>query len=84
MGSSQQFMGKIKILEVLPESLACFAGVLKGDIIKKINGIPVSKSISEVKLTICSSISDSITLTVQRGKKSVDIKINKKKSAEDK
>ena len=83
MGSSQQFMGKIKILEVLPESIACFSGILKGDIIKKINGIPVSKSLSEVKLNICSSITNNITLTVQRGKKLVDIKIDKKKSVED-
>ena len=35
MGTSSRYYGKVKVKDVLPESLAANSGVIKGDIIKK-------------------------------------------------
>ena len=77
MGTSSKYLGKIKILNVLPESFASNSGIVKGDIIKKINNSSTADlSMSNVKTLISDCLNnDNLTITIQRNSQIFDVKI---------
>ena len=82
MGTSSRYYGKVKVKDVLPESLAANSGVIKGDIIKKINNTKVDNlCILNVKKLIISASKrrDDLTINIQRNNEVFDIIIDKNK-----
>ncbi len=82
MGTSSRYYGKVKVKDVLPESLAANSGVIKGDIIKKINNTKVDNlCILNVKKLIISASKrrDDLTINIQRNNEVFDIIIYKNK-----
>ena len=82
MGTSSRYYGKVKVKDVLPESLAANSGVIKGDIIKKINNTKVDNlCILNVKKLIISASKrrDDLTINIQRNNEAFDIIIYKNK-----
>jgi C-terminal processing protease CtpA/Prc len=82
MGTSSRYYGKVKVKDVLPESLAANSGVIKGDIIKKINNTMVDNlCILNVKKLIISASKrrDDLTINIQRNNEVFDIIIDKNK-----
>ena len=77
MGTSSRYFGKIKILDVIPESFASNSGILKGDIIKKINDYCINNySMSDVKKLISEALKNNyLTINIQRNKDNFNVKI---------
>jgi C-terminal processing protease CtpA/Prc len=81
MGTSSKYYGKVKVIDIIPESMAANSGIIKGDIIKKINNTKVDNlCILNVKKLINSSLNNksNLIINIQRNNETKDINIYKK------
>lgn len=81
MGTSSKYYGKVKVIDIIPESMAANSGIIKGDIIKKINNTKVDNlCILNVKKLINSSLNNksNLIINIQRNNEIKDITIYKK------
>lgn len=65
---------RVQITDVAPDSPAAKAGILAGDIIKKINGEPVVK-VEDFQSKIQSNLESNVTITMLRGDKEFDFNL---------
>ena len=81
MGTSSKYYGKVKVIDIIPESIAANSGIMKGDIIKKINNTKVDNlCILNVKKLInsFSNNKSNLIINIQRNNVSKDITIYQK------
>ena len=81
MGKSSKYLGKVRVLDVIPESFAANSGILKGDIIRKVNDEFVSNfKILDIKNLINKLIkkNENLIINVERNKKKLDVLVELK------